>query len=47
VNVSAVGKAFEPGGGVLDEALPRRLVRLLGVPVGMAGVMRAGRDDVA
>ena len=47
VNVSSVGKAFDPSGQLLDEALPRRLQKFLGELVWMARVLRAGRDEVA
>jgi len=47
LNVSSVGKAFDPAGQLLDEALPRRLQKFLGELVWMAHVLRAGRDEVA
>jgi hypothetical protein len=47
VNVSSVGKAFDPAGQLLDEALPRRLQKFLGELEWMAQVLRTGRDEVA
>ncbi len=47
VNVSSVGKVFDAGGGLLDEALPRRLKKFLDELVWLGRVLRAGRDDVS
>src|SRR6266567_4281587 len=47
VNVSSVGKAFDASGQLQDDALPRRIGKLLGELVWMARVLRAGRDEVA
>jgi hypothetical protein len=47
VNVSSVGKVFDPDGGLVDEALPRRLKKFLDELVWMGRVLRAGRDEVS
>src|SRR5438128_11980105 len=47
VNVSSVGKAFDSSGQLQDDALPRRIGKLLGELAWMARVLRAGRDEVA
>jgi NAD(P)H-dependent FMN reductase len=46
VNVSSAGKAFDESGQLLDQALPRRIDKMLGELVWMARVLRAGRDNV-
>jgi hypothetical protein len=47
VNVSSVGKAFDQSGTLLDQALPRRIDKMLGELVWMARVLRYGRDNVS
>src|SRR5215467_6878701 len=47
VNVSSVGKAFDESGNLLDQALPRRIDKMLGELVWMARVLRHGRDTVS
>ncbi len=47
INVSSVGKVFDADGGLLDEALPRRLKKFLDELGWMGRVLRAGRDEVA
>jgi hypothetical protein len=47
VNVSSAGKAFDETGGLLDEALPRRIDKMLNELVWMARVLRYGRNNVA
>ncbi|MBV9168662.1 MAG: NAD(P)H-dependent oxidoreductase [Chloroflexi bacterium] len=47
VNVSSAGKAFDESGNLLDQALPRRIDKMLGELVWMARVLRYGRDNVA
>ena len=47
VNVSAAGKAFDETGQLLDQALPRRIDKMLGELVWMARVLRYGRDSVS
>jgi hypothetical protein len=46
VNVSSAGKAFDENGQLLDQALPRRIDKLLGELVWMARVLRYGRDNI-
>jgi NAD(P)H-dependent FMN reductase len=46
VNVSGAGKAFDAAGQLLDEALPRRIDKMLGELVWMAEVLRFGREHV-
>ncbi len=46
VNVSSVGKAFDPSGQLVDEAMPRRVRKFLGELVWLARVLRAGRDEL-
>ena len=46
VNVSSAGKAFDEGGQLLDQALPRRIDKMLGELVWMARVLRYGRNTV-
>ena len=43
VNVSSAGKAFDEAGQLLDQALPRRIDKMLGELVWMARVLRYGR----
>ena len=47
VNVSGAAKAFDDSGRLLDEALPRRIDKMLGELVWMARVLRHGRDSVS
>jgi NAD(P)H-dependent FMN reductase len=47
VNVSGAGKAFDESGALLDQALPRRIDKMLGELVWMARVLRYGRDNVS
>ncbi|MBV9601364.1 MAG: NAD(P)H-dependent oxidoreductase [Chloroflexi bacterium] len=47
VNVSSVGKAFDESGKLLDQALPRRIDKMLSELVWMARVLRYGRDNVS
>ena len=47
VNVSSAGKAFDDGGNLLDQALPRRIDKMLCELVWMARVLRSGRDSVS
>jgi NAD(P)H-dependent FMN reductase len=47
VNVSSAGKAFDESGQLLDQALPRRIDKMLGELVWMARVLRHGRDNVS
>src|ERR1051326_6117311 len=47
VNVSSAGKAFDDSGNLLDQALPRRIDKMLSELVWMARVMRYGRDNVS
>ncbi|MBV9544367.1 MAG: NAD(P)H-dependent oxidoreductase [Chloroflexi bacterium] len=47
VNVSSAGKAFDESGNLLDQALPRRIDKMVGELVWMARVLRYGRDNVA
>jgi NAD(P)H-dependent FMN reductase len=47
VNVSSVGKAFDDSGNLLDQALPRRIDKMIGELVWMARVLRYGRDNVS
>jgi hypothetical protein len=47
VNVSSAGKAFDASGALLDQALPRRIDKMLGELVWMARVLRYGRDNVS
>ena len=47
VNVSSAGKAFDDSGNLLDQALPRRIDKMLGELVWMARVLRYGRDNVS
>jgi NAD(P)H-dependent FMN reductase len=47
VNVSSAGKAFDESGQLLDQALPRRIDKMLGELVWMARVLRYGRDNVS
>ena len=47
VNVSSAGKAFDESGILLDQALPRRIDKMLSELVWMARVMRYGRDNVS
>jgi NAD(P)H-dependent FMN reductase len=46
VNVSSAGKAFDENGQLLDQALPRRIDKMLGELVWMARVLRYGRDHI-
>jgi NAD(P)H-dependent FMN reductase len=46
VNVSSAARAFDDSGRLLDQALPRRIDKMLGELVWMARVMRYGRDHV-
>jgi NAD(P)H-dependent FMN reductase len=46
VNVSSAGKAFNENGRLLDQALPRRIDKMLGELVWMARVLRFGRDNI-
>jgi NAD(P)H-dependent FMN reductase len=46
VNVSSAGKAFDENGQLLDQALPRRIDKMLGELVWMARVLRYGRDNI-
>jgi NAD(P)H-dependent FMN reductase len=47
VNVSSAGKAFDESGNLLDQALPRRIDKMVTELVWMARVLRYGRDNVA
>jgi NAD(P)H-dependent FMN reductase len=47
VNVSSAGKAFDESGRLLDQALPRRIDKMLGELVWMARVLRYGRENVS
>jgi NAD(P)H-dependent FMN reductase len=47
VNVSSAGKAFDENGKLLDQALPRRIDKMLGELVWMARVLRYGRDNIS
>jgi NAD(P)H-dependent FMN reductase/predicted RNA-binding Zn-ribbon protein involved in translation (DUF1610 family) len=47
VNVSSVGKAFDASGQLLDQALPRRIHKMVQELVWMARVLRYGRDHVS
>jgi predicted RNA-binding Zn-ribbon protein involved in translation (DUF1610 family) len=47
VNVSGAGKAFHESGQLLDQALPRRIDKMLCELVWMARVRRNGRDNVS
>jgi NAD(P)H-dependent FMN reductase len=47
VNVSNAGKAFDASGNLLDQALPRRIDKMLGELVWLARVLRSGRDSVS
>jgi predicted RNA-binding Zn-ribbon protein involved in translation (DUF1610 family) len=47
VNVSSAGKAFDVDGELLDQALPRRINKMLDELVWMARVMRSGRERVS
>jgi NAD(P)H-dependent FMN reductase len=46
VNVSSAGKAFDENGQLVDQALPRRIDKMLGELVWMARVLRYGRDNI-
>jgi hypothetical protein len=46
VNVSGAGKAFDSSGHLLDQALPRRIDKMLGELIWMARVLRYGRERV-
>jgi NAD(P)H-dependent FMN reductase len=46
VNVSSAGKAFDENGQLLDQALPRRIDKMLGELVWMARALRYGRDKI-
>jgi hypothetical protein len=47
VNVSSAARAFDEAGNVLDQALPRRIDKMVGELVWMARVLRYGRNTVA
>src|SRR5918911_3048382 len=47
VNVSGASKAFDAEGQLLDEALPRRIDKMVDELVWMARVLRAGRDGIS
>jgi NAD(P)H-dependent FMN reductase len=47
VNVSSAGKAFDENGQLLDQALPRRIDKMLDELVWMARVLRYGRGNVS
>ena len=47
VNVSGAGKAFDDSGQLLDQALPRRIDKMVSELVWMARVLRSGRDNVS
>jgi NAD(P)H-dependent FMN reductase len=47
VNVSSAGKAFDANGRLLDQALPRRIDKMLGELIWMARVLRYGRGSVS
>ena len=47
LNVSSVGKTFDDQGQLLDQALPRRLGKMLDELIWMAHVLRGGRDGTA
>ena len=47
VNVSSAGKAFDERGQLLDQALPRRIDKMLGELVWMARALRYGRDSIS
>ena len=46
VNVSSVGRSFDPAGQLLDGALPRRIDKMLSELIWMARVLRYGREQV-
>jgi len=46
VNVSGAGKAFDSSGQLLDQALPRRIDKMLGELIWMARVLRYGREQI-
>jgi len=46
VNVSSAGKAFDESGQLLDQALPRRIDKMLSELVWMARALRYGRDNL-
>src|SRR5438067_4968737 len=47
VNVSSAGKAFDSAGQLLDQALPRRIDKMLAELVWMAKALRYGRDEMS
>jgi NAD(P)H-dependent FMN reductase len=47
VNVSSAGKAFDDAGQLLDQALPRRIDKMLGELVWMARALRSGREELS
>ena len=47
VNFSAVGKAFDDAGQLLDQNYPRRIEKFLDELVWMARVLRHGRENIA
>jgi NAD(P)H-dependent FMN reductase len=46
VNIGSVGKVFDEGGALLDQALVRRTDKFLGELVWMARTLRYGRENV-
>jgi NAD(P)H-dependent FMN reductase len=47
VNVGSVGKVFDEGGRLLDDAFVRRADKFLGELIWMAKTMRYGRENIA
>jgi NAD(P)H-dependent FMN reductase len=47
VNVSAAGKAFDESGQLLDQAMPRRIDKMLAELLWMARALRYGRNSVS
>jgi NAD(P)H-dependent FMN reductase/ribosomal protein S27AE len=47
VNVSSAGKVFDASGQLLDDALPRRIDKMVGELVWMARALRYARSEIA
>ena len=47
VNVGSVGKVFDEGGSLLDQAFVRRTDKFLGELIWMARTLRYGRENIA
>jgi hypothetical protein len=47
VNVSSAGKVFDASGQLLDDALPRRVEKMVGELVWMARALRYARGEIA